>query len=532
MSDYELLRSSSLFDDGWYRRTYQNKAGSLVLRLWPVLHYLRNGAVSRWSPSPCFDADWYLSRYPDVESSRLNPLVHFLRHGYGEGRLPRPLQAAEWDPALWGGDELAALPALWSLQQSSDTQEASYAAWCLGRWHARRGEWREVLDAMAPHRSTPMPLPGHHATRLLLADALRWAGSDESSVGFLRALIEKSPNCGDLSLAYANALRGGPSGEGGAIVNDVSWLEPANVHYRRHGLWELTAGERSRPPTLDNLIAQPRLGAPVAVTADAEVGPIVSVIVPAFNVGGTLATALEGLRRQSWRTLDVIVVDDGSADNTARVADEVAAVDPRFRVIRLPRNSGAYAARNVGLRVAKGELITVHDSDDWSHPQKIAMQVAPLRESRELVATVSHWVRATPDLMFGGWESPEGWMGWVHRNVSSLMLRRAVFDRLGYWDRVKCSADTEYYYRILSVYGERAVREVLSGVPLSFGRYHTSSLTQRGETNIFTVFGGMRKDYHEAYRQWHRQAAGPGSLYLEEEPADRPFYAPESICLR
>jgi hypothetical protein len=89
-------------------------------------------------------------------------------------------------------------------------------------------------------------------------------------------------------------------------------------------------------------------------------------------------------------------------------------------------------------------------------------------------------------------------MGWVHRNVSSLMFRRSVFEQLGYWDRVTVNADTEYYYRVITAFGADRVKEVLPGVPLSFARHSPTSLTQRPETSLRSVFGGMRKAYQDA----------------------------------
>ncbi|MHC9037113.1 glycosyltransferase family 2 protein, partial [Cobetia marina] len=138
-----------------------------------------------------------------------------------------------------------------------------------------------------------------------------------------------------------------------------------------------------------------------------------------------------------------------------------------------------------------------------------------------------HWVRCTPELIFGRWRMEEGW---TYRNVSSLMFRREVFEALGYWDRVRVEADTEYYYRLRAAYGDQAIGEVLPGVPLAFGRSGADSLTAVGATHLITQFGGVRADYREASQAWHRAGTErPERLYLPAEPAERPFAVPEAM---
>lgn len=101
-----------------------------------------------------------------------------------------------------------------------------------------------------------------------------------------------------------------------------------------------------------------------------------SIIVPAFNVSGTLAETLTSLLKQTHATYEVIIVDDGSTDDTPRIAAHFAR-DRRVRVIR-QSNRGLAGARNTGIAAARGELIGFCDSDDFWHPQKLALHVAHL----------------------------------------------------------------------------------------------------------------------------------------------------------
>src|SRR3990170_4524560 len=101
--------------------------------------------------------------------------------------------------------------------------------------------------------------------------------------------------------------------------------------------------------------------------------PLVSVVVPAFNRAQTVPAAVRSVLRQQYDPLEVIVVDDGSADGTAEAAR--AGGDPRVRVIANARAKGAQGARNSGILAARGEWIAFNDSDDEWLPGKLAMQL-------------------------------------------------------------------------------------------------------------------------------------------------------------
>ncbi|HLX29949.1 MAG TPA: glycosyltransferase family 2 protein [Casimicrobiaceae bacterium] len=106
---------------------------------------------------------------------------------------------------------------------------------------------------------------------------------------------------------------------------------------------------------------------------------LVSVIIPCFNQGRFLPFALDSVSRQSHARWECIIVDDGSTDETARIAAEHASADPRIRVVS-QSNRGLSAARNAGLALAKGRFLQFLDADDWIAPDKLPRQVAALRE--------------------------------------------------------------------------------------------------------------------------------------------------------
>lgn len=108
----------------------------------------------------------------------------------------------------------------------------------------------------------------------------------------------------------------------------------------------------------------------------ATVAPPVSVVIPAYNRAATIGAAIASVLRQTFTDFELVVVDDGSTDDTLAAARSVA--DPRLRVVAAPRNMGAAGARNLGVTEARGTWIAFQDSDDEWLPEKLAKQMARL----------------------------------------------------------------------------------------------------------------------------------------------------------
>ena len=136
-------------------------------------------------------------------------------------------------------------------------------------------------------------------------------------------------------------------------------------------------------------------------------------------------------------------------------------------------------------------------------------------------------MRVAPDLALSIWRQHEGF---TYRNVSSLLFRAELRERLGFWDRVRVNADTEFYHRIRAALGDGAVAEVHPGLPLALGRSTPGSLTRRPGADLATQVWGARRLYHEAAMRWHARA-GPDGLHLPRRPARRPFDAPDALSL-
>ncbi len=250
-----------------------------------------------------------------------------------------------------------------------------------------------------------------------------------------------------------------------------------------------------------------------------DYGVKVSIILSFLDTNKELNTAIRSIQNQSYKNIETLLVNDSYDAMRNPVCNITYPIT--YHIINL----GAYGARNTGIKSSTGDFIACHDSDDWSHPQKIELQVKALVDNPHAVASVSHWARCTSDMDFE--TRPDGTV--VHRNVSSLMVRREVIERLGYWDRVSVNADTEYYYRIIAAYGPDSIIEVLPGVPLALGRRHANSLTMQPQTHWKTQFGGVRQDYMNAAHEWHKECVKTNKWYMPYAPNQRPFPVPDLI---
>lgn len=463
-----------------------------------------------------FNKEYYLERYPDVADANVDPLRHYLEFGRFEGRWPVALRSEGLSHSIWFSE--TARKELYAISEQTNgalaEADAEIARWELARFYAANSNWQQVVELLEPlQRSDGLvwlqALVPHQGPFLALFQAFVKTSQSERAKELVAA--EHWPRFDALShndhcLALAMLLK------------PVERLAQLNQIYQRAGLAELTC--TSTGPLFDSLIASGELSMPKPW----QKRPKVSVIVPCFNCAETLPTAVKSLMAQSWRRLQIILVDDASTDNTTDVMAQLAKQDKRITLVHLEKNEGAYGARNAGLDASKGELITTHDADDWSHPDKIASQVYDLLKHPEAIVNRSAWVRADEQLNFSRWR-PEA--SWIYPNVSSLMYRREVFKRLGYWDAVKADGDTEFYCRLLAEYGANAIREVLPAMPLAFGRVAEESLTQSATTHISSMLGGTRRQYQEEAGSWHLTAT---SRYLSRYPKKRSFLAPLSLC--
>ncbi|MCU0808287.1 MAG: glycosyltransferase family 2 protein [Candidatus Contendobacter sp.] len=177
---------------------------------------------------------------------------------------------------------------------------------------------------------------------------------------------------------------------------------------------------------------------------------LITTIIPVFNRSALLREAVASVLAQDYRPIEVIVVDDGSTDETGRVAEELAARHPaEIRVLHIA-NGGPGAAREAGRQAAQGEFVQYLDSDDLLLPGKFTAQVAGLRACSECgVAygktgygrdTTRPWKR-TGERIEAMWPSFLQARWW---DTSTPLYRREVTDAAGPWESLRQEEDWVY----------------------------------------------------------------------------------------
>lgn len=465
-----------------------------------------------------FDPEWYLAAYPDLADEKNNPMRHYMRHGRYETRLPCNPLAAKLEQKLWRGEAETALPKLQHMSEKSAGAEQVWAAWACARWAACQNDWSTAeafLQTLDPERDVVNAFQLPSLVFLAIETALVAQNTKRAQAIYKKA-VPAFRHHSPLRLAAANIQ---------AAQQDYGprWMWHIALLYGRRGLPGLRVKNSDQNTcAFDRL--QTRRG--MSFYAPQTSGPLVSVIMPAYNAEATIGTALRSLCSQRWQSLEILVVDNGSTDNTVRLIKKWCKQDPRIRLLDGSAQRGAYPARNIGLAAARGAFITVHDADDWSHAHKIEKQVRALQNLPSAMASTSHWVRATNDLRFTNCLTD---VPLIHMNISSLMFRREVFETLGYWDRVRMAGDSEYYQRILQAYGKDAIINACPKVPLSLGRQTQNSLTQNPQTGMMSQFHGIRFQYQTAFEKWHLETTDKAGLFMPMHPRNRLFKIPEKV---
>lgn len=177
-----------------------------------------------------------------------------------------------------------------------------------------------------------------------------------------------------------------------------------------------------------------------------NVEPTVSIIIPVFNGGRYIAEALQSIWGQSYESVDVICIDDGSTDDTLAILEQMS--DPRLRVIR-QAHQGVAAARNAGIRAAKGNFIAFLDADDWWVPNRIHRQLAVFAAEPALQTVVGlmEWV-FTEDARTDGVVFREMASQSVTTSLGVGLFRRTAFEQVGLFDTsLWAGEDVDWYQR-------------------------------------------------------------------------------------
>ena len=251
--------------------------------------------------------------------------------------------------------------------------------------------------------------------------------------------------------------------------------------------------------------------------------PKVSVIIPTYQHAHFVGQAVESVLAQTYKDYEIIVVDDGSTDNTCEVLAEFG---DRITVI-YQENRGLSAARNTGIRASKGQYVAFLDADDIWLPEKLEKQI-PLFERDESVGLVSsdmfffdenglrmHKNGLRPETGFD-WVPPKSGMVYSTLFVQNYILmptvvvRRCCFDDVGFFDEELSSyEDHDMWLRIAKNWAVDYVNEPLAMYRLSATQMHTNS-----ERMLYNMIRVQEKAFAES----------PELHELDLDTLDRCFY--------
>ena len=231
-----------------------------------------------------------------------------------------------------------------------------------------------------------------------------------------------------------------------------------------------------------------------------EKSPKVSVIIPTYNQAKFINNAIESVLKQSFRDFEIIVVNDGSTDNTEAIVKGF--IDFRIRYIGHSNNLGLSEARNNGIRASRGEYIALLDSDDEFLPEKLDIQAKLLQKEPSDVGVVCAWSYNIDEngnyiskrfLPRKGGYIFEDLLSTNYMSVPALLIRRECFEKVGLFDSsLDGQEDWDMWIRIAKYYKFSLIK-----IPLARRRIHPNRISSHLEKKVITAKRIIKKYINE-----------------------------------
>lgn len=207
--------------------------------------------------------------------------------------------------------------------------------------------------------------------------------------------------------------------------------------------------------------------------------PLISVIVPVYNGETFLEEAINSIIKQNYQPLEIIIIDDGSTDKTAQIASKFKNVAKYI----YQQNAGPSSARNIGIKMAKGDLITFLDSDDLWLEGALKQQIFYLQNNHKIDIVQGHLqnlqtkIDPQNNTLIQKFGKPR-----LSFNVGSFIYRKSVFEKIGFFDEnLRHSEDVEFLVRIKE---NNLNWVILKPVILLYRRHKGSLISQYDETKL------------------------------------------------
>jgi len=230
---------------------------------------------------------------------------------------------------------------------------------------------------------------------------------------------------------------------------------------------------------------------------------MVSVIVPNFNTESYIDKAIESILNQTYQNFEILVIDDNSTDRSIEFLDRFKNLS-NVHIYRSKINVGPYWLKNSLIDKLNGEYITVLDSDDIDVEIKLEEQVKVFEKNKKIKCVTCSYHRHGSNPSLG---------------YPSMMFKREVFNKVGYYDSVRFAADSEFFERVKLTFGKDSIHHI--NKVLSKGPRRDEGLTGLVPEN-----NPIRKKYFNAALEWHKSTKTP---YIEFPLKKRYFSADQKM---
>ena len=216
--------------------------------------------------------------------------------------------------------------------------------------------------------------------------------------------------------------------------------------------------------------------------------PRIAVCMATYNSEATVGAAINSIQNQTHEDLEIWCVDDMSTDLTVDIIADIAKRDSRVKLVALKNKLGPYSIRNYVLTNTHADFFAIADSDDWSHPERLARQIEMLVTNDALICTTNHFrITATVFQL----ETTGEYLG---EGPSSSLYRKSAFQRFGPFLDTKTRGDIEFLKRATSLLGESARTKV--DLPLVLALYSQTSNSRPFTAKDLSQFRQGWKEFH------------------------------------
>ena len=240
----------------------------------------------------------------------------------------------------------------------------------------------------------------------------------------------------------------------------------------------------------------------------------VSVIMTCYNSAEFIYESIQSVLNQTHKNLELLIIDDKSTDNSLEIIKSIANKDKRIRVFRNLENRGTYWSKNSVIHKSTGSFITMLDSDDYDLPHRLETQINAIKNMEGAVMAtclndrkISETSKISEKVSLG---------------YPSMMFRYEVYEKLGHYDTTRFGADSEFYDRVIKVYGNSRIARINEVLQIQPRR-------QDGLTGQVPEGNPLRREYTKLYTKWH---AYTGDYYMPFPTNDRPFQISEKAKVK